>query len=517
MRRAWGWIPGTGMLVVALVVLISHVAPSPASGPRTAAAAAAAANAPNFLFILVDDQARSSFKRRYMPQTFRRLVDRGTRFTNALAAPPLCCPDRAGILTGQYPHNHGVFSNHPGYPDLTDPGNTLPVWLRRAGYRTGLFGRFLNRYTLSQGLTPAPGFDRWFQLLEGPGSHYYGYDVSDDGTQRHFSHRRPDYSTDVLTRKALGFLRQGGAGSGPSFAWLAYNAPHVTKLDSGPCKGRNPTPPGRAAYRRFEHLRLPRPHSFNERDVSDKPLEIRSQRRMRRADIHEVKVRWRCALAAMREVDVEIGRMMRALRREHELRRTIVVYASDNGFFFGEHRLREGKGFVYEPALRVPFVVRVPPAYRTGALSRRVQKVVSNQDIAPTLLGYAGASPCAGPTDCRRMDGRDLAPLLGSPGGWPRGRGVLVEIDSRETSKEAHPECHCAYAAIRTRRYAYSELSTGERELYDLRRDPQELWNRQGRPGYAETERTLANRLDELRDCSGVRGRDPPTAAPVCE
>ena len=110
------------------------------------AAAARAARPPNFLVILVDDQAKNSFSRRYMPRTFRSIVDRGTTFSNGLAAPPLCCPDRAGILTGQYPHNHGVFSNRPGYPALKDPANTLPVWLRRAGYRTGLIGEFLIRY-----------------------------------------------------------------------------------------------------------------------------------------------------------------------------------------------------------------------------------------------------------------------------------------------------------------------------------------------------------------------------------
>ena len=76
--------------------------------------------------MLSDDQAQNSFKRAYMPHTFADIVDKGTRFLDGVAAPPLCCPDRAGILTGQYPHNHGVFSNDPGYPTLRDKEDTLP-------------------------------------------------------------------------------------------------------------------------------------------------------------------------------------------------------------------------------------------------------------------------------------------------------------------------------------------------------------------------------------------------------
>jgi N-acetylglucosamine-6-sulfatase len=117
------------------------------------------ADGPNFLVILTDDQAQNSFKARYMPRTFRSIVDGGTRFANGLAAPPLCCPDRAGFLTGEYPHSSGVFSNHPGYPTLRDKGNTLPVWLARAGYRTALIGKYLNHYYGAEGATPAPGWN----------------------------------------------------------------------------------------------------------------------------------------------------------------------------------------------------------------------------------------------------------------------------------------------------------------------------------------------------------------------
>jgi arylsulfatase A-like enzyme len=223
----------------------------------------------------------------------------------------------------------------------------------------------------------------------------------------------------------------------------------------------------------------------------------------------------------MVEVDRQVGRLMKELRRDGELRRTIVIYLSDNGFYFGQHRLRIGKGFVYEPALNVPFVMRVPRPYRNSANPRRLDSVVSNQDLAPTLLDYVNryggsADSCVSPGDCRRMDGRTLRPLLRGAG-QSRRRGVLVEIDSRRTAKHNDPECNCAYRAIRTSRYVYSELVSGERELYDLRTDPHELRNKAGSAAYAGREHSLAARLDLLGDCSGVEGRDPPALVPYCE
>jgi N-acetylglucosamine-6-sulfatase len=466
---------------------------------------------PNFLVILTDDQAKNSFKRAYMPRTFERVVEHGTRFPNGVAAPPLCCPDRAGILTGQYPHNHGVYSNNPGYPSLRDPADTLPVWLQRAGYRTGFIGKYLNHYTDVAGAAPAPGFDRWFGFMGFPG--YFDYDASENGRVVHFGHDRSDYSTDVLTRKAKQFLRHSSDSSDPFFLWLAYEAPHGWRSPIRPCRrAPSPGPPDRASVRAVEHIPLPRPRSFNERDVSDKPAAIRNLPLLTHKDIDEIKDNWHCTLAAVGELDKGVGRVMRELERDGELRNTIVIYASDNGNFFGEHRRRNGKSDIYEPALSVPFAVRVPDAYRRGPRVRRTEAVVSNQDIAATLVDYADrylgdVATCDGEGDCRRMDGRSFAPLVGGNGTWPRNRGVLAEIASNDHN----------YEAIRTPRYVYSELATGERELYDLKNDPQELRNQAGAADYAPVRQRLAARLALLRSCSGIRGRDVPTARPFCE
>ena len=220
------------LLVSAAIGLGLVVSGSPSSAQGRAGDSAA--RPPNFLFVLVDDQATNSFHRRFMPETFKWIVDRGTRFANALAAPPLCCPDRAGLLTGQYPHNNHVWANHPGYGALTHPENTLGTWLQRAGYSTGYFGKFLNHYGAVSGLAPGPGFGRWF------------------GVRQSYGHDRADYATDVLSRQAAAFVSESVRESAPFFAWLAYSAPHLNRVPSGPCAGSNPIPPDEATLRRFD-------------------------------------------------------------------------------------------------------------------------------------------------------------------------------------------------------------------------------------------------------------------------
>jgi N-acetylglucosamine-6-sulfatase len=507
--RGTGKVARLGGLFVCACALAAGLAAHLATGGE--AAAASAGQPPNFLIVLADDQAQNSFKRAYMPHTFADIVDKGTRFRDGVAAPPLCCPDRAGILTGQYPHNHGVFSNDPGYPTLRDPGDTLPVWLHQAGYRTGFVGKFLNGYGRHTGAPPAPGFDSWFAFLGSPG--YYAYNVSDNGRTRHFGRHRSDYSTNVFTRHARAFLAKSAGSSSPFFLWLAYEAPHGWRSPIAPCRrASSPAPPTKAAYEAFKHVPLPRPPSFNERNVSDKPAAIRNLPRLDGKAINRIENDWHCALAAVRELDRGVGRVMDKLMSEGEARNTIVFYVSDNGNFFGEHRRPDGKSDVYEPSLNVPYAVKMPRAYRSGPRVGGSGAVVSNQDIAATIVDYANryAGPvdtCATPGDCRRLDGRTLAPLLGGAGAWPARRGVLDEINSGSHD----------YNAIRTPRWTYSELATGERELYDLNTDPYELHNHAGERAYAGIQSRLAARLALLRDCSGIHGRDAPSARPFCE
>lgn len=480
----------------------SKVHPTPID-PRLAKRTA---GGPNFLVVLVDDQATNSFKRRYMPQTFRWIVDPGTRFTNGLAAPPLCCPDRAGFLTGQYPHGSGVFSNHPGYPDLREKGNTLPVWLARAGYRTAMVGKYLNHYYGAEGLDPAPGWGTWFSQTNR--EQYYDYPISDNGVEREYGSDRADYSTDVFSGRAAQFVTDAARQKRPFFLWLTPNAPHGVR-DSGPaCGNHNPQPPTGRSARRLKGTPPPQSPSFDERDVSDKPAAIARLPRVSPRDVRHLDRSWRCTLATMSAADKGVGRVMRALQRSGELGNTIVFYMSDNGFYFGEHRILSGKQYPYEPGLRVPYAVRVPAAYRGGPQPSASGDVVSEVDATATILDYAGGIPACVAARCRRVDGRSLRPLVGGSGRWPSGRGVLAEIAADQG----------AYSAIRTERWVYVRYDDAESELYDLRRDPGELRNLAGKPAYAAIEARLRARLARLRKCSGAAGVDhPANGKPLCE
>jgi N-acetylglucosamine-6-sulfatase len=183
----------------------------------TGAGAATRPGRPNIVVIETDDQTLAMLNERTMPNVMRLFDKRATTFTDFVNE-PLCCPSRAGLITGQYPHNNGVVSNDPGYDLLHAKDNTLPVWLRRAGYRTGLVGKFLNHYAGSVGKQPAPGFEYWFSLLR---VRYFDTPVSVNGRRRRLGGTRGHgYLTNALTRRAIGFARRS-ADREPFFLWLA--------------------------------------------------------------------------------------------------------------------------------------------------------------------------------------------------------------------------------------------------------------------------------------------------------
>jgi arylsulfatase A-like enzyme len=264
----------------------------------------------------------------------------------------------------------------------------------------------------------------------------------------------------------------------------------------GPLEGQLPVPRDWAAYDKARRYPPPRPASFDETAVRDKPPTIRRLPRLSKARTRQITERWRCTLAAMRRVDLDIGRLIGALRRSGQLAHTVIMYLSDNGYYFGEHRIAFAKGWPYEPGLNVPFAVRAP-GLRPGTEPR----IVDNEDLAPTMLQYA-RWPCTG---CRPADGASLLPLLGGRGSWPTHRGVLVELNEQRSSSR---ECNCRYRAIRTQHYLYTPGITyaprvgpavaGGAELYDLSKDPGELRNVADKPAYAEVRRSLERRRRHL-------------------
>jgi N-acetylglucosamine-6-sulfatase len=491
-----------------------RVEPDPAFGAQ-----------PNFVFVLTDDQDFASYNRRTMPNTFRLLGRRGATFANHYDATPLCCPSRAAMLTGQYGHNNGVLNNKPGYGDLDDPGNVLPVWLQRAGYRTAYVGKFLNGYeqTADDKDDVAPGWDLW-SVLVGNARGYNDFMLTVDGRERKELYHGGAYLTDVLNERAARYVHEL-AGAQPFFLQVGQAAPHVENLNAdsgGPCGGfAVPAPRDQGS---FADAPLPRLPAVRERDVSDKPAIVSEQPplgpRRRRALEHQ----YRCRLETLPAVDRGIAELVEALRETGELADTVIVFASDNGTFHGQHRLPGGKGLAYEEAARVPMVIRAPAPLRGDApAAGRIQAPTANIDLVPTLVDWAGTETCPPAGECRVMDGRSLLPLLaGREERWPARRPVLTELDVGKDAVQSGRGISCSYQGVREGRWLYirhsslPDLATGsceeveEVELYDRARDPFELQNLAATGARAgAVSARLATLTDELADCAGIEGRDP--------
>ena len=494
--------------LAALTVALALVAPALAScgeepaGPdsRTAGAGVApgapAANAgagdtesipaarPNVVVVMTDDQDAGSV--RVMRQVERHLASRGTTFSQAYATTPECCPSRATFLTGQYAHNHGVIANLPpdgGYAALRS-ARTLPVWLRRAGYRTGHVGRYLNGYGNPRvGTDPReipPGWDEWRVPVLHTEFRMYGYTLNEDGRLRTYGERESDYQTDLVARKAAAFIRRNAPRREPFFLSVATLAPHKEGvLDKVADAPRNPRPAPRHRGR-FAAEPLPRAPSYDELDVSDKARFVRDRPRLRPREVREMTVLNRSRLESLLSVDDLVGRLVRALEGAGELDDTLLVFTSDQGFLFGQHRLI-GKGTIYDGAVRVPLIIRGP-----GVPSGVVRdQLVANVDVAATILDAAGATPDL------EQDGISLLPLA-RDSSVGADRALLLELYEPNV-----------FTGLRTPGFVLIEHPSGEVELYDVDRDPDQLDNRADDPRYESTRQRLERRLEELRDCRG--------------
>jgi arylsulfatase A-like enzyme len=493
------------------------VTPNPAYGAQ-----------PNIVFVYTDDQDYSSFKPQYMPNTFRDIVEPGTEFTNYYDATPLCCPARAGVLTGQYGHNNGVLSNKPGYGALSDNDNDLPVWLQRAGYQTAIVGKFLNGYenAVDDKDDVAPGWDHWTVEI-GNGRGYYDFKLAVDGKQRKERHKG-DYLTTVLNDRAVEDVRDL-SGDQPFFLWVTQSAPHVENINAnsgGPCGGESVPPPNDVGD--FSDIQLPRMSGVLEKDVSDKPAIVSGQPKIPPKKQEVLRHRYECRVETLPEVDRGVGQIVDALREEGELDNTILIFSSDNGTFQGQHRIPGGKGLAYDEAAHLPLAVRVPPKFAGGSTPpASTEAMAANIDFAPTFLDWAGGETCPVVGDCRVMDGRSWLPIFDrSLGDYPPNRPLVTELDLEKDSVAPGRGISCAYEGVRDERYLFvrhtslPELATGTceptdvQELYDHQADPFELDNliATGPPDTAQQQR-FAALTDELQDCAGIEGRDPEPAS----
>jgi N-acetylglucosamine-6-sulfatase len=478
---------------------------------------------PNLILIVVDDMPMS-FLEPTLPNTIELLGNQGTTFSEYVVTTPLCCPSRATMLSGQYGHNNGVLANRPGYADLVDKQSTLPVWLRRSGYRTIHIGRYLNGYKQLGKHKPAPGWDEWYSALEP--RNYYNYDLQQNGDSVHYGKKPKDYLTTVLNRFARRSIRRHAKGPKPFYIQLDHLAPHDEWRNTGGACGRSAIPaPGDLTP--FAGQPLPSPPNFNEEDMSDKPSFLHPLEKVDQFALEDIQREWRCRMASMLAVDRGVQRIVSTLAAKGELDNTMVAFTSDNGFYNGEHRIPYEKYLPYEEGIHMPMLARFPASI--GAVPS-VDTMTANIDIAPTLLELAGATPCVGKQGaaCRVLDGRSWLPLVrGENPDWAADRNIVIELDRRfgEASLSFRP---CFYQGLRTVQYSYIEFlsvpgdvdglcrETLQTDFYDVDADPYQLENLfptdAGTPERAAYTQ-LSARLDELRDCAGIEGRDPPPAS----
>jgi len=436
---------------------------------------------PNIVFILADDMRKDDME--FMPKTHSLLREQGMGFRNAFVSNPLCAPSRSSIMRGQYSHNTGVWSNSStdspsttigGWQAYRDNGNeadNVATRLHDAGYRTALFGKYLNGYTDTTFMPR--GWDRWFATFSAGDTHYFDYDVNDQGTIRHFGTEDSDYKTDVLSRQTNAFISTSAAQGTPFFAYIAPIAPH------------DPSTPAPRDAHTHDGVNGPRLSSFNENDVSDKPSWIRQLPRLTSDQIAAIDKRHEKRVESLQAVDDLVEWVVGTLRNVGVLSNTYIFFTSDNGFHHGEHRILRQKWRPYEEDIQMPLVVRGPGV----AAGSTTYKLALNTDYLPTFTNLARV---------RRppyVDGRSLRPVLeGNVTSWRS--AVLLEAAAHYSP---------AYRGIRTistggiLKRKYVEYAGGARELYNLESNAHELTNKHDT---ASPPDALQARLKPLISCA---------------
>jgi len=537
-------------VAAALIALLASLAWLALPGAENARSAE---QKPSFVVVQVDDATLDQLyasldvggvEVQAMPYTLSLIANRGITFNRYYVPYPLCCPSRTSLLTGRYSHNNNVRGNVPpnggytGFKTREAFTHNLATWLQGAGYRTIHIGKFLNGYgdePYDDGKDVPPGWSAWHSVLKADTNHYYyGYTLNNNGVldgpygdsgswdTREYGERddfgcpsaplngKPCYyETDTFNTLAYQELTQTSPEQ-PFYLQMDYTAPHGDF--------RRPAGPEPALRHYNTFAGAPYPHSrsegFNEGNVNDKPRFIREAPYLSLNDIHTYRVYYQKALESLRSVDEGVKLIVDTLGSLHRLRNTYIIFTSDNGFFYGEHRLTGGKFLAYEPSTHLPFLMRGPgikPGTSTGELA-------ANIDIAPTVLELAGAEAD------KSIDGRSLVPYMRDPSLRTR-RPILFEsfVETADVEANGEPTAQRArvsprskhkatasivappkdYEGIRLGPYKYIEWPDGEKELYDITKDPNELNNVVRVPNLSPIRAFLHAQLIRLEACVG--------------
>jgi N-acetylglucosamine-6-sulfatase len=423
---------------------------------------------PNIIFILMDDMRWDCMSCAGHPfiktPNLDRIAKEGAMFTNYFVTLPLCSPSRATLLTGQYAHRNGVIDNVTDHSELSHKLVTYPMLLQKAGYETA----FLGKWHMGLDSSPRPGFDKWVGF-RGQGV-YKDPPLNFNGNVQKVT----GYTTDLLSGYAVEFIRQKH--EKPYSICLFHKAVHQPN-----------TPADRHATLYADD---PLPASPNMKDdLSGKPMLTRKVPATSPAGhpdwgVSEKQIRNQ--IRCIQSVDDGVGLIFKALEETGQLENTLIVFSSDNGYFWNEHHLGD-KRAAYEESIRDPLLMRYPRLIKPGT---KIDQIALNVDIAPTFLALAGA---AIPSD---MQGKSLLPLLaGVTANWRT--GCFLEY----FWEKPYPLIP-TWQAVRTDDWKYIEYSGVENmnELYNLKLDPGEMKNLIADPACAAKLKELQAELARLRD-----------------
>lgn len=423
-------------------------------------------NKPSIVLILTDDQRWDTLWA--MPTVQDELVKPGINFSNGFVVNSLCCPSRASILTGQYSHSTDVYRNefpHGAFQAFNDK-STVATWLQEVGYKTSFIGKYLNHY---EGPYVPPGWNQWVAFNGLPA--YYGYGLTVNGEIRSFGREESDYSTDVLGNEAVSFIRQN---QGPIFLVYAPFAPHIPWM-----------PPLRHKDA-FADLPRYEPPSFNEEDVSDKPDWVRHLQPLSENYQNGLLEFRRNQYRTLLSVDEVVGQIIQSLKDTGRLNNTMIVFMSDNGYSWGEHRWSSAKETAYEENIRVPFVVRYDALVKNPGTESK--QLVLNIDLAPTFAELAK-------TDAPGAEGASFLSLLAGPDINWRTDFLIEHLKAGNAGNSRKIPTYCA---IRNQDFSYVDYKTGEKELYDIVNDPYQLDNLASDPDYQSILEQMRIRTMEL-------------------
>lgn len=512
-------------------------APAPTAAGSVVTSDASAAPAryeqPNVVVIMADDMRVDDL--RFMPRTRRLLGGQGVTYANSFSSYPLCCPARASFLTGQFTHNHRVWSpkDRWGFRSFEDE-STLPVWLQGAGYQTGFTGKYLNGYGRQDTADGAPsttyvppGWTDWRGALDqgtfGPDSPLSGGTYRFNSTTLNvngtITPHQGEYQSEMLADQSNQMIRAFARRDQPFFLYSSFVAPHhglpreaddprpVRRKDGTLTEIKTTARPRWVRGRFDDVIKRPAGMVGNPREsMKGKPKFMRSLLPINAAEQRAMLEASRQRAEAVYVLDQQVKRIVDTLRRTGELNNTIIAFTSDNGYFAGEHRLRQGKVLPYDPSLRVPLLIRGPGIPRGDV--RTVP--ISTVDLAPTFAQAARATPGA------VVDGRAMNDTFATDSDWDQ--GILTETGPRTllASSENARAFDLAdvrdddakdirfSVGVRTGGFLYVELATGEKELYDMRVDPGQFRNVVDMPRYAGRRNLLAAELRRLKNCAGT-------------